>query len=220
MTHQKQGILLVISGPAGSGKGTVVGLLRQMLPDIGLSVSATTRAPRPGETHGVHYYYLTRGEFEARIARGEVLEYTEYCGNLYGTLRSEVERVLGAGQDLILEIETTGAMNIKRLFPDAVTVMLLPPDGATLEARLRGRGTETDDVIRTRLARAREELTLADRYDYVALNETGGAEACAAAVAGILASERMRPGRMKDVVENFFPDDAENENDTNTAHAE
>jgi guanylate kinase len=220
MNRKKRGILLVISGPAGSGKGTVVSLLRGMLPGIGFSVSATTRAPRPGERDGVHYFYITRAEFEEKIARGEILEHTEYCGNLYGTLRSEAERVLGAGEDLILEIETDGAMQIKRLFPDAVAVMLLPPDAATLEERLRGRGTETEEVIRSRLARAREELLLADRYDYIAVNETGGAEKCAADIAGILAAERLRPCRMKELTDRFFepagedgsPENTENKN--------
>ena len=204
MIESQRGMLLVISGPAGSGKGTVVRELRAMIPDLGFSVSATTRAPRPGEEDGVQYYFMSRDDFEDALSHGEILEHTVYCGNYYGTLKSEAERVLTAGHDLILEIETDGAMQIKRLFPDAITVMLLPPDGETLEARLRGRGTETNEVIVSRLQRARDEIQLADRYDYIVINHNDGATQCAAEIAGILASERHRPSRMRPVIENFF----------------
>ena len=204
MNETKRGVLLVISGPAGSGKGTVVEALRARLPDIGFSVSATTRAPRPGEKDGVHYYFITKEAFVAAINAGEILEHTVYCDNYYGTPRSEVDRVLGTGKDLILEIETEGAMQIKRLFPDAVTIMLLPPDGKTLEARLRGRGTETDEVIRRRMTRAAEEIQLADRYDYIVLNENDGIEKCAADIAGILAAEHCRPAYRKSITDSFF----------------
>ena len=204
MNNNAKGILIVISGPAGSGKGTVVKLLREMLPDIGFSVSATTRAPRPGEEDGVQYYFMTRDDFEESLARDEILEHTTYCGNYYGTLKSEVDRVLDGGHDLILEIETDGAMQVKRKFPDAVAIMLLPPDGKTLEARLRGRGTETDDVIRTRLARAREELNIAPKYDYVVVNENEGAADCADLIASILRAEHHRPARMRNVTDTFF----------------
>lgn len=200
----KNGLLIVISGPAGSGKGTVVKLLREMLPDLGFSVSATTRSPRPGEEDGVQYYFMTRDDFEEALAHGEILEHTMYCGNYYGTLKSEADRVLSAGHDLILEIETDGAMQVKKQFPDALTIMLLPPDGKTLEARLRGRGTETDDVIKTRLARAREELGLAERYDYVVVNENDGAEKCADLIREILSAEHHRSPRMRDTTDSFF----------------
>lgn len=210
MKNEERGMLLVISGPAGSGKGTVVKALRTMLPELGFSVSATTRAPRPGEEDGVQYYFMSRDDFEEALARGEILEHTVYVGNYYGTPRAEVERVLSQGKDMILEIETDGAMQVKRLYPEALTVMLLPPDAAVLEARLRGRGTEKDDVIRTRLARAHEEIAVSDRYDYIVVNEDGGAEQCAADIAGILAAERHRPARMKRVTENFFAPVGEN----------
>ncbi len=200
----KKGLLLVISGPAGSGKGTVVKHLRRILPDIGFSVSATTRAPRPGEEDGIHYYFFSRDDFEEALAAGEILEHTLYCGNYYGTLKSEADRVLSAGHDLILEIEIDGAMQVKKLFKDAITVMLLPPSGAILEARLRGRGTETDEVIKNRLARAREELMYAPKYDYVVINEDGGAEACAAEIAKILFAEHHRPAQMHHITDTFF----------------
>lgn len=197
-------MLIVISGPAGSGKGTVVKLLREMLPELGLSVSATTRSPRPGEEDGVQYYFMTRDDFEDALSRGEILEHTVYVGNYYGTPKAEVERVLSSGRDLILEIETDGAMQVKRLYPEAVTVMLLPPDAEVLEARLRGRGTEPDDVIRTRLKKAHEEIALSEKYDYIVVNENNGADKCAADIAGILAAEHHRPARMRHITENFF----------------
>lgn len=202
----KKGMLIVISGPAGSGKGTVVSLLREMLPDLGLSISATTRGIREavGEKDGVHYYFITRDDFEDALSRGEILEHTVYNGNYYGTPKAEVERVLSSGRDMILEIETDGAMQIKHLYPDAVTVMLLPPDFATLEARLRGRGTEKEEDILTRLNKARAEVPLADRYDYVVVNATDGARKCAEDIASILRAEHLRPSRQKHITDNFF----------------
>lgn len=204
MSTERKGMLIVISGPAGSGKGTVVKELRAMLPDLGLSVSATTRSPRPGEEDGVHYYFMSRDDFEEALSHGEILEHTVYCGNYYGTLRSEVERVLSTGHDLILEIEADGAMQVKRLFPDTITVMLIPPDGEVLEARLRGRGTETDDVILARLRRAREEIVISEKYDYIVVNHDGGVRQCAEDIAGILNAEHLRAHRMKHVTSRFF----------------
>lgn len=206
-TSRNKGIYIVISGPAGSGKGTVVKLLREMITDIGFSVSATTRAARPGEVDGVHYHYITKEEFEKKLKNDEVLEHTQYCGNYYGTLKSEAERVIGEGKDLILEIEVDGAGQVKRACPDAVCVMLLPPDAQTLEARLRGRGTETDDVIRRRLARAREELECLPYYDYVVVNGEGEAQACAKKLYSIIEAEHARVGRMKEFTDSFFGED-------------
>ena len=181
----KKGKLFVISGCSGVGKSTVLSKVMAAREDLTFSVSATTRSPRPGEEDGVHYYFITREEFERRIDAGEILEHTEYCGNYYGTLRSEVERVLAAGHDLILEIEADGAMQVKRLFPDTITVMLIPPNGEVLEARLRGRGTETDDIILARLRRAREEIVISEKYDYIVVNQDGGVRQCAEDIAGI-----------------------------------
>lgn len=201
---EKKGILFVISGPAGSGKGTVVQRLREMLPDLGLSVSATTRKPRPGEVEGVSYYYISREEFELRLSRGEILEHTEYMNNYYGTLKCEVERVLGEGHDLILEIDVEGAAQVKKIFPDAVTVMLIPPNSTLLEKRLRGRGTETEEVILGRLKRAREEIGIAPTYDYILVNGEGEIEKCATDAVSVITAEHFRTGRMADTLNKFF----------------
>jgi len=200
----RQGILMVISGPAGSGKGTAVKLFREIAPETALSVSATTRNPRPGEEDGVHYYFITREEFERRLREGEILEHTEYCGNYYGTPAEGVRKVLAEGRDMILEIEVDGAAQIKKKFPDAVTVMLIPPDGVTLEARLRGRGTETDEVIARRMMRAREEIALASDYDYVVVSSDGAADVCAGELYSIMRAERLKSCRMKHVTDAFF----------------
>ncbi len=203
----KKGLIVVISGPAGSGKGTVVKALRAKMPNLGLSVSATTRAPRPGEVEGVHYFFITKEEFERRIASGEILEHTYYCDNYYGTPKSELERISAEGKDIIFEIEVNGALQVKRLFPEAVAIMLLPPSAALLEKRLRGRGTESDEVIKRRLCRARDELKLLPNYDYLVVNGENMVDECAEIIKGIITSEHNRTLRMTDFAENFFKDE-------------
>lgn len=200
-----KGLLVVVSGPAGSGKGTVNGLLLQS-EDFAFSVSATTRAPRPGEEHGKNYYYITREEFSERIARGEMLEYTSYCGNYYGTPLREAMETLEAGKNLILEIEVEGALNVKRLYPDAVLIMLLPPSFAVQESRLRGRATETEEKILERLGRTREELPELSHYDYIVYNYDGGAERCAEDIRSIVRAERCAVKRHQKAAEEYFAD--------------
>lgn len=162
--------LVVISGPSGSGKDTVVQHLMQRHPEIEISVSATTRSMRPGEAEGINYYYLTHEEFERRIAAGQVLEYTQYCGNYYGTPKSEVDRRIEQAVTVILVIEVVGAGNIKRLYPGATTIFVRPPSYHELEERLRGRGTENEEAIQKRLARAVDEMNYAADYDEVVVN--------------------------------------------------
>jgi guanylate kinase len=203
MTDMQQGLMVVISGPAGSGKGTVNAHLLAT-GDFVYSVSATTRQPRPGEVNGVNYHYMTREQFEARIAAGDMLEYTEYCGSYYGTPRKEAEAVLKSGKNLLLEIEVDGAMQIKRKFPNAVLIMLLPPSYAIQEARLRGRGTETEEKICARLEQARTELQHLPDYDYVVYNYDGGAENCAHDIEAILRAERFSTARYPDAIRKFF----------------
>lgn len=200
---QRRGLLIVVSGPAGSGKGTVLGsLLRDE--QYRYSISATTRAPRPGEVDGVNYHFLTREEFEERLRAGAMLEYTEYCGNYYGTPKKEAEAVLDSGCNLLLEIEVEGARNVKKAYPDAVLVMLLPPSFAVQEARLRGRGTETEEKIRERLARTREEVPCITDYDYVIYNHDGRAEDAVADIRAIVRAESCAVLRNPDAAEQYF----------------
>lgn len=201
---KEKGILFVVSGPAGSGKGTVVKLLRDAVPELGLSVSATTRAPRPGEVEGVNYYYKTKEEFERMLRDGEIVEHTVYMDNYYGTPAAEIKRCLDGGSDLILEIEVEGAMQIKKLFPDSVAIMLIPPTFALLESRLRGRGTETEEVILRRLSRAHDEVAQMAKYDYVTVNYEGKAEACADEIAAIVRAEHLRTRRRAYLADEFF----------------
>lgn len=164
-------VLIVISGPSGVGKGTLVDLLLQADKSLVKSVSCTTRAPREGETEGVSYYFITQQEFRARIAENDFLEYDEHFGNYYGTPRSFVERQLKT-HSVILEIDVVGALNAKRLMPRETTlIMVTPPSQEALEARLAGRGSESEEERAARLRRVRYELEQAPLYDYVVVND-------------------------------------------------
>lgn len=191
----EKGILLIVSGPAGTGKGTVVKKVVDSSESFALSVSATTRAPRVNEVNGVQYHFLTREAFEEKIAHGDMLEYAEYVGNYYGTPKDRVVELLDQGINVILEIEVVGAMKVKALMPDAVTVLLLPPDFEILEARLRGRGTNTEEDIQRRLAKAREEVARYAEYDYVVINQTDGADEAAREIISIVQAEKNRTVR-------------------------
>ena len=198
-----KGLMIVVSGPAGSGKGTVNAHLIAT-GDYRFSVSATTRAPRPGEIDGVNYHYITKEEFLARIDSGDMLEYTEYCGTYYGTPKKEAEETLALGKNLLLEIEVEGARNIKAKYPEAVLVLLLPPSHSVQEQRLRSRGTETEDKILLRLARAKEEIAFADCYDYVVYNHDGRDKEAAQEILSIVAAEKASLKRNPDVVKKFL----------------
>lgn len=200
----RKGILFIISGPAGSGKGTVVSHLINDHEEIKLSISATTRSPRPLEEDGVHYYFISRDEFERRIAEEQMLEYTQYNCNYYGTPKKEVEMALEAGYDVILEIEVDGAMQVKERVENSVTIMLTPPNAHVLEARLRGRGTESEDVIKWRLARAKEEVLLLPKYDYSVVNDDGMAKECADEIYKIMQAEHRKTVHTKDIIEKFI----------------
>jgi len=165
------GRLVVLTGPSGVGKGTVVAELRRMRPDVWVSVSATTRAPRPGDVDGVQYHFWTRQRFDRTIAEGGFLEWAEFAGNRYGTPRAEVADRLAAGQSVLLEIELNGARQVRTAMPAAMMVFLSPPSWADLEARLRGRGTEDEAAIARRLDRARHEMDAAGEFDAVVIND-------------------------------------------------
>ncbi len=204
MCKAKRGKLFVISGPAGSGKGTVMNLLTDKSGDYALSVSLTSRPMLAGEAEGVNYYYVSREQFEEKIAHGEVLEYTEYCGNYYGTPKAPALAVLESGKHLLLEIEVDGAMQIKRAYPDAILVMILPPSSKVQEFRLRSRGRDSEESIQKRLLRTRDELKLADKYDYILLNEDGEADKVAQAFEHIAADECDKVEDRHDRVGSYF----------------
>lgn len=168
--EQKQGQLIVISGPSGVGKGTLIEALQKRREDLGFSVSYTTRPPREKEVDGVHYFFVTQQEFQRRVEMGDFLEYAGYADNAYGTSRSQVEAMLNRGQTVILDIETKGAMQVRERRPDVTMIYILPPSYAELRARLCGRKTETEESIRKRLAQAREERSYISKYDFVVVN--------------------------------------------------
>ena len=166
-----KGILIVLSGFSGAGKGTLVKELMKTYDNYALSISMTTRKPRKGEVHGREYFFTERESFEEKIAQNGLIEYAEYCGNYYGTPRDYVEVMLAAGRDVLLEIEIQGMHKVKKMFPDMLTLFVTPPSIAELEKRLRGRGTETEEVIRKRLARAAEEAEGMEDYEYLVVND-------------------------------------------------
>lgn len=188
MKHK--GLLIVLSGPSGCGKGTMVAEILKR-GDCAVSVSATTRNPREGEENHVHYHFLSKEEFTERIAQDGLLEYAEYCGNYYGTPRAEVEAMREAGKHVILEIEVQGAFQIRERCPEAILVFTIPPSMDELRRRLHKRGTETEEIIEKRIARAQEELPLAQKYDYIVLNDA--LEDAVADFGAILRAESMRP---------------------------
>ena len=183
-----RGLLVVVAGPSGVGKGSVHGRLRQSLPDVTLSVSATTRSPRPGELDGADYHFVDRGTFEAMAADGRLLEWAEYAGNLYGTPRAPVEEAIAEGRVVLLEIEVQGALQVKERVPDALLVFLVPPSVEELERRLAGRGTEDAATVARRLGVAQRELAAKDAFDHVVVNDD--LERCVAEVRDLIEQAR------------------------------
>ncbi|MBR6789578.1 MAG: guanylate kinase [Oscillospiraceae bacterium] len=163
-------ILLVLTGPSGSGKGTVLGEYRKDH-DVYFSISNTTRGPRPGEIDGVHYHFITREAFEEKIRQGSMLEYAQYCDNYYGSPRDKAEEQMKAGRSVILEIEAQGAMQVKKNCPESVRIFIVPPSMEVLRARLIGRGTEDMETVEKRLAKAIDEIAKIDEFDYVVIND-------------------------------------------------
>ena len=170
-SDERRGRLVVLTGPSGVGKGTVVAQVRRLAPEVWVSVSATTRAPRPGEVDGQHYFFWSPQRFATECAAGQLLEWAEFAGSCYGTPRRAVEHRLDAGQSVLLEIELQGARQVRAAEPDALLVFLKPPSFAELEGRLRGRGTEDAGAVANRLERARVELAAADEFHHVIVND-------------------------------------------------
>lgn len=200
----KHGLLLVISGPSGCGKGTLVKRLLEEVPNTVLSVSATTRAPRPGEVDGVHYHFVEQAEFCRMIDENEFLEHAQFSGNRYGTPKAPVEMLLAEGKNVILEIEVQGAEQVMDSGEDLVSIFLMVPSMEELERRLRGRGTENDETVRMRLSKAAGELSRAVRYQYVVMNDE--MDNAVARVKTIIEAETMRYDCMKDIVMEVMKD--------------
>ena len=185
-----RGSLIVLSGFAGVGKGTVLKTLFETQEGYAYSVSATTRSPRPGEVDGIHYFFTSKERFEEMIEKEELLEYASYVGNYYGTPKAYVEEKLEQGFDVILEIEVQGALRVKEKEPDAILIYMLPPGAQTLYERLSGRGTETDEVIKKRMLRASTEAEYLVNYDYIIVNND--IDDCAASLHTLIRAQRQR----------------------------
>jgi guanylate kinase len=198
------GKLFVVSGSSGSGKGTVLANLFTLSDKFRYSISATTRSPREGEKDGVNYFFVSREEFTSMIEKDEMLEYAEFCGNLYGTPKKYVTEQLAGGMNVILEIEVCGAMQIKEKIPEAVLIFITPPSYEELKKRLYYRGTETEEVVEKRLATALKEIKFADKYDYIIINRTGESEKAAKEILAISEGEFVKDTEAETVIRNFI----------------
>lgn len=194
----RKGILTVVSGFSGAGKGTLMKALLQKY-DYELSISATTRAPRNGEVHGREYFFLTRNEFESMIETGKLIEWAEYVGNYYGTPKEYVEKQLEAGKDVILEIEIQGALKVREIFPDALLLFVTPPNITELKKRLIGRGTESMETINKRLIRASEEASYMKDYDYIIVNDD--LQECVETTHQVIRNEHYKVTQNKNFIE-------------------
>lgn len=194
-----KGIIVVVSGFSGAGKGTLMKELLSRYDNYALSISATTRNPRPGEENGREYFFVTKDEFEKLIAEDGLVEYANYVGNYYGTPKKFVQEKLDQGKDVILEIEIQGALQIKKKFPQALLLFVMPPSVEELEKRLRGRGTETDEVIHGRLLRAKEEGQGIDEYDNIVINDN--LDDCVKEMHEIIQSSHYTPERNREFID-------------------
>lgn len=185
---QNKGLLIVISGFSGVGKSTVIGHMFEAMPNLRFSVSCTSRAPRPGEKEGVDYYYVTEEEFQRRVENNEFLEYTRTFTNCYGTLKCEVDRLLSEGYDILLDINSVGAINLKKVYPESVTVFINPPSIDELKKRLIGRGTETAESLKKRLDEIEFESKAIPFYDFVVINDV--AKDCSDKIVAFLEKRR------------------------------
>jgi guanylate kinase len=197
----EKGLIIILSGPSGSGKGTIVQELIKNKEFI-LSISATTRTPRQGEQEGIHYFFKTHEEFESMIKNNEFLEYAHFCDNYYGTPKRFIEETIESGKDCILEIEVQGALQVKKNYKEAVFIFIIPPSLEELEKRLVGRNTENHEVIQKRLDRAKEELKLYREYDYVVDNDS--VENAVTRILSIICAEKLKSSRSTSKIENIL----------------
>ena len=195
---KEKGVLAVVSGFSGAGKGTLMKALLEKYDNYALSISATTRSPRPGETDGKEYFFVTKDRFEEMIRSDELIEYARYVGNYYGTPKAYVEQQMEAGKDVILEIEIQGALKVKQQFPNALLLFVMPPSAAQLKERLIGRGTETPKVIESRLKRAAEESEGIEHYDYILVNDQ--VEDCVKRMHQLIQDHHSRPCNQTDFI--------------------
>lgn len=198
---KRKGILIVVSGFSGAGKGTLMKKLMEEYDNYALSISMTTRNPRPGEEDGREYFFVTKEQFEEKIGQDGLIEYANYCGNYYGTPRAYVEQQLEAGKDVILEIEIQGALKIREKFPTALLLFVMPPSVKELRRRLIGRGTETQEVIDQRMHRAMEEAQGIEQYDYIVINDQ--LEECVKELHAIIGAAHNTPFRNEEFINNM-----------------
>lgn len=194
----RKGNLIVVSGPSGAGKGTICQELFRQHNDLQYSISATTRAPRNGEQDGVNYWFVAKERFESMIEQDDLLEWAEVYGNYYGTPRSYVQKMIDSGNDVVLEIDTQGALQVKKKFPEGIFIYIVPPSLEELSKRIYGRGTDAPDVIQKRLSCAKEELSCACEYNYLVVNDQ--LAQAVAKVRSIVVAERCRVQRNLDIV--------------------
>ena len=201
MKMRRKGILIVVSGFSGVGKGTLMKQLVHSYDNYALSVSMTTRQPRPGESAGKEYFFVSREVFEKTIAENGLIEYANYCGNYYGTPKEYVEKQLEKGKDVILEIEIQGALKVREQFPTALLLFVMPPSAQELKKRLEGRGTETKEVIDKRLKRATEEAEGIENYDFIVINDK--LEECVKEMHGLILAAHETPDRNQEFIDNM-----------------
>lgn len=199
MVMNNPGLLVVLSGPSGAGKDTVLRRLLEVNSNVTLSISATTRPPREGEENGKDYYFLSKSEFVQMISKNDMLEHAQYCDNFYGTPRGPVQEWMQKGRDVILEIEVQGGEQVRSKNPDSVSIFILPPSMKVLSHRLYSRNTETEEIVEKRLATAREEIKQAVNYDYVVINDD--LEDCVRDICDILSAEKKKISRSGKLIE-------------------